>query len=94
MCHLCLEKGLKACIVEYMDVFPPRTHNLGRLAEAARLELPPGFAEFIFRLSDESVRTRYPEEYRVRYTKATAQRYLQKTEEAFLWLRQKLTSRP
>lgn len=91
MCHLCLEKLLKACVMEYANVFPPYTHNLARLAEIAGVELPPDAKFFVVKLSDQSVQARYPEDLKI-YTRATARECLAETRKVFGWLRQKLTS--
>lgn len=91
MCHLALEKLLKASVMEYADVFPPYTHNLVRLAEIAGVELPPDAKFFVAKLSEQSVQGRYPEDLKV-YTRAVAREGLAETRRVFGWLRQKLTS--
>ncbi len=40
MCHLCLEKLLKGCVVEFADRFPPQIHNLMRLGRTRRYRVP------------------------------------------------------
>lgn len=92
MCHRCLEKMLKGCVVEFTDVFPPRTHNLDMLLEVSRLKLPNDISDFVLKLSSQSVPTRYPKDLK-QFTKSQAQDYLQQTERVLLWLRQKLTSK-
>ncbi len=47
MCHLCIEKALKACVAEFTDLFPPYTHSLTKLLETARLETPTELSDFI-----------------------------------------------
>lgn len=91
MCHLALEKLLKACVMEYADVFPPYTHNLVRLAEIARVELPPDAKLFVAELLEQSVQARYPEDLKI-YTRALARECLEETRGVFGWLRQNLTS--
>ena len=92
MCHLCLEKMLKGCVVESTGAFPPRTHNLDMLVKTARLKPPDDMSDFILKLSSQSVPTRYPKDIR-QFTRAQAQDYLQQTERVLLWLRQRLTSK-
>ena len=92
-CHLSIEKALKACIVEYADIFPPKSHNLIRLAKQAKIELPAELSHFLDSLSKESVHTRYPEDLDS-FTKNIAGTCLLQTEKVLLWLQQKLTSNP
>ncbi|MCL4368727.1 MAG: HEPN domain-containing protein [Actinobacteria bacterium] len=91
-CHLCLEKMLKACVVELggMEI-PPYTHNLRRLAELAGVTLPPPYEDFIAELTPQGVAARYPESIQA-YDRKTARRYLDLTKEVYAWLRQLLTS--
>jgi len=44
MCHLAVEKTLKAIIVERHAIEPPKIHNLVRLATRAGLAVPPEHA--------------------------------------------------
>lgn len=91
-CHLCLEKMLKACVVEFGTVdIPPYTHNLRRLAELARLQFPAPYEAFIAELTPQGVAVRYPESIEA-YDRKTARRYLDSTREVYAWLRQMLTS--
>ncbi len=89
MCHLCLEKLLKGCVVEFADRFPPKIHNLVRLAEIAGLEFPAPMYTFVTELADKSIVTRYPDDLGV-YTCERAQACLESTREVFVWLKQKL----
>jgi HEPN domain-containing protein len=89
MCHLCIEKMLKGCVVEFADRFPPKTHSLVRLAEIAGIEFPEKLRKFVTYLSDKSVVTRYPEDLKD-FTRAVARSCLKNTREAFKWLRRKL----
>lgn len=92
MCHLCLEKMLKGCVVEFTSVFPPRTHNLDMLVEVTKLKLPNDMSDFIRKLSSQSVPTRYPKDLK-QFTRSQTQDYLQQTEMVLLWLQQRLTSK-
>lgn len=64
MCHLSLEKTLKAALSEKFGEMPPYTHNLNRLIEMSGLLLPKEHQDFVDRLSLKSVPTRYPEDFR------------------------------
>lgn len=91
MCHLCLEKALKACVVEFTDRFPPYSHSLTYLLQIGGVEMPPDLSDFVFTISDLNVATRYPEDLK-RFQRAQAGKYLDRTREVFSWLRQRLTS--
>jgi len=60
--HLVLEKILKACYVEQMGEFPPRTHDLVRLASMAGLELEDETLDFLDTVNTFNISTRYPDE--------------------------------
>ncbi len=47
MCHLALEKTLKAVLSETIDALPPYTHNLNRLIEMSSISLPEEHKAFI-----------------------------------------------
>ncbi len=89
-CQQAVEKALKALIVRRTGQFPPRVHNLARLAQAAGVEPPDtDRADFLAELSAYYVQTRYPEEIqslRERDIAETAADTLRKTEEVAKWL--------
>ena len=90
MCHLALEKMLKAVISEETQTLPPRTHNLIDLARRAKLAPSAEHQEFIGKLADASVATRYPEdlsELLPQYPEAVTQEYLKSTKEVIAWIR-------
>ncbi|NPV59204.1 MAG: HEPN domain-containing protein [Actinobacteria bacterium] len=63
MCHLSIEKSLKAAVVENTGTTPPRTHNLGTLLGLSGLSIGADEEEFLLELSNLSVATRYPEDF-------------------------------
>jgi len=63
MCQLAIEKLLKARIEELTGTTPPRTHNLRYLCQLAKLKPEADIFEFISKLSDVSIATRYPEDF-------------------------------
>ena len=90
MCHLAVEKALKALVVEAQGSEPPRIHDLERLSALAGVTLDQALADFVGELNDASVATRYPNELNralMQYPKSTAARYLQRTEEVLACLR-------
>jgi HEPN domain-containing protein len=62
MCHLAVEKTLKAVISETSRTTPPRTHNLYRLLELGRIQLPEVHEAIVAQLNTMSTATRYPED--------------------------------
>ncbi|RLG67074.1 DNA-binding protein [archaeon] len=95
MCHLALEKVLKAKVQEVTNKTPPRTHNLRYLVRLSGIELPEEKLLFISKLSDISVPTRYPEDFDnliQSYTREVADEYLKKTKEIFEWMKNSFKS--
>ena len=60
--HLILEKILKGCYVKHKGDFPPRTHDLVKLAIMAGLELEEETLEFLDTVNTFNISTRYPDE--------------------------------
>ena len=93
MCNLAIEKILKAKVEEISDKTPPKTHNLRYLLRLSNLEPDEKTFEFISKLSDVSIVTRYPHDFgelqRV-YNQEVARRYLSETKEVFQWIKQLL----
>lgn len=62
MCHLALEKMLKAHVAEVTQSIPPKTHDLIFLVKKSGLNLPQPYLEFIGKINNASVPIRYPED--------------------------------
>ena len=95
MCRLAMEKVLKAKIQEITGITPPKSHSLRYLLKLSNLEPTESISEFISKLSDVSIVTRYPEdseETRRAYNQEAAEKYLAGAKEAFQWVRQFLES--
>ena len=60
-CQQAIEKLLKAIIAKQTDELPPRLHNLIRLTELADLDLTEKQLEFLRKLSEYYIKSRYPE---------------------------------
>jgi HEPN domain-containing protein len=89
-CHLAIEKLLKALVSEITDEPAPRSHDLIYLAKRADIQLEPGQYEFVSKLNNASVPTRYPSDMQKilsEYTKQVASSYLKQTEEVTKWLK-------
>jgi len=97
MCHLALEKMLKAHATDATGSAPARTHDLLYLVKSTGLRLPLEHLEFVGRINNASVVTRYPEDLQralAQYPVGVAREYLHHTEEVLEWLKEQLTSRP
>ena len=93
MCHLALEKTLKAILSEMYTVLPPYTHNLNRLLELAHIQLPEAKQSFINALNLQSVPTRYPEDFNrlaKEFDKEIGENYLRQTKGLMRWLRKNI----
>lgn len=91
MCHLTLEKLLKALIVENDGVEPPRVHNLVGLAVRGKTVIPDQHRLLIDELDSMSVVTRYPDGRRSlagTLTPERARHIYDRTLEFTTWLRQ------
>jgi len=91
MCHLAIEKLLKAKVLEITNETPPKTHSLRYLLKLSNLKPAEEMLEFISKLSDVSIVTRYPEDFeemRKTYDQGVAEKYLTGTKEAFQWIKQ------
>jgi HEPN domain-containing protein len=59
--HLAIEKMLKAHVTRHIKDIPPRTHNLVRLAEIAKLKLDSEQEEFLREFGIYQLEGRYPD---------------------------------
>lgn len=90
MCHLSVEKLLKALYEATYEKVPPKTHNLIYLSNAVKLEIPENLLQTIESLNDLSIVTRYPEDINAlvkAFKKDRAADYLKKTKELLKWLK-------
>lgn len=91
MCHLSIEKLLKAIVSEKQNRLPPYTHNLVYLADIANISFPGKIKEFVELINTKSIPTRYPEDLH-KLSKLilanTARQYLENTKEVLKWLKQ------
>jgi len=91
MCHLSIEKMLKAVYIEVNDKTPPRTHNLLYLIKSAGIIFSETHFEFISKINNASVVTRYPEDFGAlteSFPEDVASAYLENTKEIIEWLKQ------
>ncbi len=96
MCHLSLEKTLKAAVAEIIERIPPKTHDLIYLLKLTKLSLSSRHIEFIGKLNNASIPTRYPEDIKkiiAEYPEEIVQEYLRNTEEIIKWIKRRLKSK-
>ena len=95
ICHLVVEKALKAAIANVTSELPPKTHDLTRLAEHAGIfdDLSENQLELLETLNPLNIEARYPE-YKERISKMLTEQkstdILKETEEFLCWIKQKL----
>lgn len=90
MCHLAVEKALKAIVAEEVGKVPPKTHDLIYLTKQGKVSFSPKMLDYIGQLNNASVATRYPEDLSTLisvYSKEVARDYLNQTKEVVKWLR-------
>jgi HEPN domain-containing protein len=63
MCHLSIEKMLKAIVSETTKKTPPKTHNLLYLVKLSEVSLPQTLFDFIAIINNASIPARYPEDF-------------------------------
>ena len=94
MCQQSVEKYLKAIFLDKKGEFPPRIHNLFRLAEKIDKELfTETYLEFFSELSVYYIQSRYPEDIdkmKELNTKKRATEILRKSEEIIKWIKKTL----
>ena len=90
MCHLAVEKVLKALVGEATHAAAPKTHDLIRLANLARVTMDAGLEHFLTELTEAQTGTRYGavlSQAIARYPEMVAGRYLDRSTEVIVWLR-------
>jgi HEPN domain-containing protein len=95
LCHLALEKILKAHVTEITQSFPAKTHDLIYLVKKGEVALPQNLLDFIGRINTASIPTRYPEDLQLaiqEYPESVARDYLDQTKKALIWLKEHLNT--
>jgi len=88
-CQQSVEKMLKGIAAKRTGEFPPRAHNLVRLAEIAGLSLDEHQTNLMRELSVHYIQSRYPDEtdaVAAQLSSGFAKRMLERTEEIIAWL--------
>ena len=90
MCHLAIEKALKAIVCEETNKFPPKTHDLILLTNLGKVEFPDDLLKFIGMINNVAVVTRYPEDLSKlvsSYPKEVTKEYLDKSVKVIEWIK-------
>jgi len=91
LCHLVLEKVLKAHVTEITQTIPVRKDDLIYLFKKSGLEMSQAHLEFTGKINTASIPTRYPEDLQCAicdYPESDAKDYLHQTQERIPWLKQ------
>jgi len=91
MCHLAVEKCLKAIFTDKAAKVPPKTHDLHYLCELMKLDLPQEVEMLFDILTDLSIPTRYPDQLKSalrQYGKKETKNILDETKKVLKWLKQ------
>lgn len=91
MCHLSIEKMLKAIVTEITQKISPKSHNLIYLLKLGNVQLPSELFNFIAKINNASIVTRYPEDFSKilkAYPENIAEEYLSKTKEVYKCLKE------
>ncbi|MBU1570406.1 MAG: HEPN domain-containing protein [Proteobacteria bacterium] len=91
ICHLSIEKMLKAIVAAVIKKTPPKTHNLIYLIKLAEVSPPQELFNFVTKINNVSIVTRYPEDFSKLlevYPKDIAEEYLAKTKEVVQCLKE------
>ncbi len=90
MCHLAVEKFLKAIVAKKTGKIPPKTHDLFYLIKLIGLKIPLAYQKIFSHLNQASIPTRYPEDITKisrQYNKSVAEEYLKETKRLLRWLK-------
>jgi HEPN domain-containing protein len=90
LAHLAVEKMLKAHVTRVTCDIPPRTHNLVRLAELARLELDSQQISFLTRFGIYQLEGRYPDSAQVVLDLGAVREKFRSAQEMLIWLKKQL----
>jgi HEPN domain-containing protein len=91
MCHLAVEKALKAIVTEKLAKEPPKVHDLAYLCRLAELVVSEKIKTALLQLNDASVPARYPEQLNAMsklYSKTRTEKILHTTREVLQWVKQ------
>ncbi len=88
--HLSLEKILKAHVCKKTNKIAPKLHNLARLSQIAKLELPDDTLNLLAEMNEFNLEGRYPVPFLPDLSKTEAKNYLTQVQEALQWFSSQL----
>ena len=91
MCHLSIEKALKALYQFRLEQAPPKTHNLVYLLNKIELKPDEAIGRFMIKLNEANIATRYPEDLvtlQKNYSKDITATIFENTKGALEWIKQ------
>ena len=96
MCHLTIEKALKAAVVQATGEIPPKTHQLVKLAQIAQIHegMTKEQQELLRELNPLNIEARYPEYKEAiaqKLNKAKCAQLINQTEELLCWIKKQLS---
>jgi HEPN domain-containing protein len=95
--HLVIEKLLKACYIQQVDISPPFIHDLNRLAEKSEILMNEDQKDTLDAISTFNLRARY-DDYKMTFhnkcTRSFTEKWIREIEETRTWLKQKLQKQP
>lgn len=89
LCHLVVEKSIKAIVVRTMNEIAPRSHNLLFLSEMAKLDFEDDDEIFLGILMKYQLQGRYPDYNPILPDNNKVLEYLNQTEKIMTWLQTK-----
>jgi len=99
MCHLVVEKALKAVITEVTNEVPPKSHHLVELAETAKVQdkMSNEQQSLLLTLNPLNIEARYSE-YKDKIAQILTEErcvmLIEETEEMLCWIKQQLSALP
>jgi HEPN domain-containing protein len=89
LCHLVVEKSIKAIVVRTTNEIAPRSHNLLFLSEMAKLDFEEDDEIFLGILMKYQLQGRYPDYNPILPDNNKVLEYLNQTEKIMTWLQTK-----
>ena len=89
LCHIAIEKVLKASYIKINDQYPPPIHKLVKLATDCKIELSEEQVDDLREMTSFNIEARYPDYKNEFYKKCDQQFtsfYIEKISELRLWL--------
>jgi len=93
MCHMAVEKALKAAVRKQTGKTPPKTHDLIYLAGKSGMDFDEATVKFLEKINEYHLTTRYPEDFgrmSQEFTEKKSQETLRKATEILTWIEKHL----